>query len=208
MKIQRIPSDLLRSNMYVIEDNGHAIIIDPCSKIEYGRGLIVDRILLTHEHYDHISGVNKWKSKFKADVVCSYQCSKRITNAKKNLSRYFNDFCDIQSWINNVWIPEIDEDYSCNSDICFMDDMEFDWEGHTIRIFALPGHSKGSSGILIDEYYFFSGDSVMKDFDIELKLPGGSRLDWENISKKKIQNLPNEIHVYPGHFEDFDLKRG
>ena len=208
MRIQRIESDLLCSNMYVIEDNGHAIIIDPCNKIEYGRGLIVDMVLLTHEHYDHISGVNEWKKNYNPDVVSSYQCSKRITSAKQNLSRYFHDFCEIQSWIKDVDLPQIDENYSCKSDVCFMDSIEFEWEGHQIRMFVLPGHSKGSSGILIDEYYFFSGDSVMKDFDIELKFPGGSMLDWENISKKRIQDLPNKIHVYPGHFEDYELERG
>ena len=56
MKIKRIVSDLLSSNMYILEENRHAIIIDPNSDIsDFESSIQYDCDLLTHEHYDHIS---------------------------------------------------------------------------------------------------------------------------------------------------------
>ena len=61
IEIKRYVSGLLSSNMYVISEAGHAIVIDPFEDTTPSEGLTVDCILLTHEHYDHISGVNIWK---------------------------------------------------------------------------------------------------------------------------------------------------
>ena len=51
------------SNMYVILENKKALIIDPCVSEEAKEYLKSEQVkeilvLLTHEHYDHISGVN------------------------------------------------------------------------------------------------------------------------------------------------------
>ena len=61
IEIKRYVSGLLSSNMYVIIEGDHAIVIDPFADTTPSEGSIIDYILLTHEHYDHISGVNVWK---------------------------------------------------------------------------------------------------------------------------------------------------
>ena len=58
MKIRRFDSGILSSNMYLIEENGHAIVVDPARNTLPGNNLIVDLLLVTHEHYDHICGLN------------------------------------------------------------------------------------------------------------------------------------------------------
>lgn len=57
MKIFHIISNLISSNMYVLEENNHLILIDPCIIDIRLENKTVDYIFLTHEHYDHISGV-------------------------------------------------------------------------------------------------------------------------------------------------------
>ena len=207
MEIRRYESDLLSSNMYLIVEDKHAIVIDPFRDISPAAGLTIDFILLTHEHYDHISGVNLWKEKTSAPVLCSTACAENITNPKKNLASIFRAFCELQTWIKLDKIPSADVKYFCCADITFSDEKQTEWYGHKFDLFEIPGHSRGSIGILVDNRYFFSGDSLMQDLEIELRLPGGSKRLWEQIGKNRIAQLPDPIRVYPGHFAPFDYSR-
>lgn len=207
MEIRRYESGLLSSNMYVIVEGNHAIVIDPFDDVSPAGGLKVDYILLTHEHYDHISGVNVWKKMTGALVLCSRACAENIQNPKKNMSNHFKEFCELQTWIELDEIPASDPNYSCSADQMFEDQMELRWRGHILRLFEIPGHSQGSIGIMLDEKEFFSGDSLMGNSEIELRMPGGSRKKWKEIGSKRIEALPNGIRIWPGHFNEFCLHR-
>ena len=61
MIVERVDSGLLNSSMYVVSENGHAIVIDPCLITDAADKFIIDYLFITHEHYDHIFGVNAWK---------------------------------------------------------------------------------------------------------------------------------------------------
>lgn len=203
IEIRRYVSCLLSSNMYVIAEGSRAIVIDPFEDISPGDGLIIDYILLTHEHYDHISGVNVWKKARDVPVLCSKPCADNIKDPKRNLAYYFEEFCELQTWIKVDVIPKHDKAYSCKADIVFNDERVFEWEGHCLRLFEMPGHSMGSIGIVMDDSAFFSGDSLMEATEISLRLPGGSRRQWREKGYPRLQGVPAGIRVYPGHFEDF-----
>lgn len=205
MEIETIESPYLKSNMYVLTENDHAILIDPCENYQTGKRIKIDYILLTHEHYDHISGVNYWKSLTDARIICSYQCSQNIINAKKNLSKYFDIFCHLQTWIKDIENKKVNP-YECMAaDIVFNEQMEMNWQAHKFILFEAPGHSKGSCCILLDGGWLFSGDALMKDYPIAYGPSGGSKKDWINKSKSILQSLPKDIIVMPGHFESFRL---
>ncbi len=203
MEIRRYPSDLLLSNMYLIVEGDSALVIDPSRDTGPGDGLTIDRILLTHEHYDHISGVKAWKEKTTAPVLCSRACAENIQSPKKNLARLFDAFCELQTWMVLEEKPDSDMEYACQADEWFQDRMRLDWKGHQIELFEMPGHSGGSIGILLDGAHFFSGDSLMEKHPIELRFPGGSRKQWKETGEPRLAALPEGIHVYPGHFGDF-----
>ena len=203
MEIRRYESDLLLSNMYLLIEKGHAIVIDPYRDTTPGAGLTIDWILLTHEHYDHISGVNDWKEATGAKVLCSNACAKNICDSKRNLSRHFSDFCELQTWVKLDRMPDSDNDYRCFADISFDNEMAMEWQQHEIKMFEIPGHSRGSIGIVIDNCFFFSGDSLMEKYEIELRMPGGSRKQWKDIGKPRIESLQQPLIVYPGHFKEF-----
>ncbi len=207
MEIRRYVSGLISSNMYVIVEDDHAVVIDPFDDTTPGKDLVIDYIILTHEHYDHISGVNIWKEDSDAVVICSKACADNIQDSKKNFARYFKDFCEIQTWMVLDEIPYSNPDYICSADRTFVDKMTFQWRDHNFELFEIPGHSLGSIGIIIDGKHFFSGDSLMENFDIELRLPGGSRKKWREIGEPRLACIPDGIRVYPGHFEDFIYKR-
>lgn len=207
MEIRRYETDLLSSNMYVVREGGHAIIIDPSRDTGPAEGLRIDRIILTHEHYDHISGVLLWKEKTDAPVLCSKACAANIQDSRKNMASYFKLFCELQTWIQLDKMPESDPAYACAADEVFEDEMSFRWRGHTWRLFEMPGHSMGSIGILLDEACFFSGDSLLENDEIDLNIPGGSRVKWQEIGAPRLNQLPCGIKVYPGHFRAFFYQR-
>ena len=47
-------------------------------------------IFLTHEHFDHIWGVNLLKEIYNSHLICSLTCSQKIVNKKKNMSIFYN----------------------------------------------------------------------------------------------------------------------
>ena len=205
MKIIKFVYPPVLTNMYMIESNKHIILIDPFIVNIDLSGKSVDYILLTHEHFDHISGVNYWKEKTGAKVISSKVCADRVMDSKKNLSRYFSDFCDLQTFIK-VSEPVRNVEYTCDVDIVFGDQQEYIWYDVSIEALACPGHSLGSSVYIFNNKYLFAGDSMFRDYPTEAGLPGGSRMLWKTYSQPLLKNLSKELHVYPGHFEDFDLK--
>lgn len=206
MDILRKESELLDSNMYLIKENDHVIIIDPCQELSiYEEQCCYDLIILTHEHYDHISGVNLWKKKTGAKVLCSCLCAENIKNPKKNMSHHFDVFYDLQNFVE-VSKRIVVDDYICEADETFNEQTNFIWQGHSVKLYECPGHSKGSILIIIDGKYLFSGDSILKNYLTECRFPGGSKKDWETIGFPLIKSLDNSMEVYPGHFESFKLK--
>ena len=203
IEIRKYESGLLSSNMYVIVEGIHAIVIDPFEDTFSAQELQIDYILLTHEHYDHISGVNTWKEATGAPVFCSKACAKNIQSPQKNLANHFKEFCELQTWMKLDEIPASNSTYSCSADETFENEIWLQWQGHELELFEIPGHSQGSIGILLDSKDFFSGDSLIKNSEIELRMPGGSRKKWEEIGKNKIEGIPEGTRIWPGHFESF-----
>ena len=191
-------------NMYILSQNGHSILIDPCECDIDEAEQKVDYILLTHEHYDHISGINCWKEKTGAKVVCNEKCAEGIKEPTRNLSFMFKEFCEIQS-VRKIVEPVENLNYSAEADITFEDTYEMTWQGNEIKIFATPGHSAGSESILVNGEKLFSGDALFKDYPVTGIFPGSSKQDWQEIGLPRLKALPESIMVYPGHFEEFSL---
>lgn len=210
MEIKQTVTDYLKSNMYLITENGHALLIDPC----FDEGLIndlikkeiiIDYFLLTHEHYDHISGVNLWKEYFpKTEVICGEICAQRIQNSRANSSRYFEAFCQIQTWAKDQkQIPG--SEFVCHADRTFSNGDFVIWQGHKLFFKEAPGHSPGSMLIFLDGIILFSGDSLMRDHLAATRFPGGNTKIYNEQTLPFIMSLSENIKVYPGHMEPFVL---
>jgi hydroxyacylglutathione hydrolase len=212
LSVRCFQSSILMSNMYIITKENHCIIIDPFISESALNAIIrnninVDYIILTHEHYDHISGVNWLKKKFPCSVICSDECGKAIVNPKKNLSEYFDILLSLIPDNIDYKIESSIKPYSCSADITFHDNMVMDWMGHNIELVSTPGHSKGSICVLIDDAIIFTGDSLLRDYSIITRIPGGSVSEYESHTKLFLQGLATGMIVKPGHFSDFILEK-
>ena len=125
-KIQSYVFYPIDSCMYIWQEEDSVVIIDPCvskDALLYLRERNINRILviLTHEHYDHISGVNWLKENFaKVSVLCSQLCAGALDNPYRNLSEFWEVLFigkeeKIQEHIRNMDI----QPYSCEADETF-----------------------------------------------------------------------------------------
>ncbi|MDD2228158.1 MAG: MBL fold metallo-hydrolase [Candidatus Cloacimonetes bacterium] len=210
MNVRRVVSKLISSNMYVVQDEFNAIIIDPsCSDdlvIDSLANIKIDYILLTHEHYDHIAGLNDFKDKSGAIVVASQACAEALKSPSKNLSKFFNFLAELMPHDRLLNFAEVDTEFVSEVDIAFVKELHIYWKGHEIVMIATPGHSPGSACIVIDKQLLFSGDSLINGFNAVTRLPGGSKRDYQFSMESLIQTLPPLTQVYPGHLNGFLLK--
>lgn len=211
MKLASYPTPYLRSNMYLLAENGHGIIIDPsddpafCEQID-AQVQKIDHIILTHEHYDHISGANALRERYGCPVLCGAVCAERIQNSADNFSHYFRAYAMLQT---GETVPEdlaIDEDYVTYADESFTGDRELPWQGHRLYLRETPGHSPGSICILLDDEALFSGDSLLPGGQAMVRFPGSNKRQYESVTLPWLQSLSPDITVYPGHYEPFLMR--
>jgi hydroxyacylglutathione hydrolase len=194
--IKRILNNPINSNCYIIHaiKSINAVIIDPGSRenskiFAYldDNKLNIEYIILTHEHFDHIWGVDSIREKYGSKVVSSNACSQSIINPKKNLSLFYDQ---VGFSISESDISFIGKEYGLF------------WNGFEIFLYKTPGHSPGGICILVDGN-FFTGDTLLKNDKIVTKLPGGSSADLEE-SNNFILSIRNRVDkIYPGHGDMF-----
>ena len=100
MKIITCTTPLLEQNMYIVEEGKHCIVIDPYYDEKTAvllEGKIVDLLLVTHEHYDHISGVNKFKELYGCKLLSNSKCDNNLQRPAKNFSKYFEAYYEFQA---------------------------------------------------------------------------------------------------------------
>ena len=198
IKIDRFTWGFLETNMYVLQAADDFLVIDPIDNVEILEKLKGSEsltVLLTHEHFDHICGLNKLREIATYKVIASQECSERIKDAKTNLSAYADVLAEIaEKQVPASWTP-----FCCESaDFTFVDEYSFAWAGHLVKMIATPGHSAGSCCILIDDM-LFSGDTILENINIT-GFPGGSRKKYREVTVPILKYiLPKVSFVYPGH---------
>lgn len=209
MQIHCFVTPYLSSKCYLVEESGHGIIIDPCRLPELeqmidAKGLMIDHVLLTHEHADHIMGVSWCREKFGNIITCSEECAERMKNPKTNHSYYFelekSLMGDLQKDESVVVTP-----FSETADNCFAGERRLEWRGHSLLLYPTPGHSPGGICICVDNDVLFTGDTLMDCEKSVTKFVGGSGKDFMEQTLPYLRSLSPDMQVYAGHFGSFRL---
>ncbi|MEG2556697.1 MAG: MBL fold metallo-hydrolase [Odoribacter sp.] len=198
--VKQIVNTPVSSNCFVVYDlniSNNCLIIDPgtekCNELLFyleKEQLIPEYILLTHEHFDHIWGVNYLRNCYsEVKVVCNRMCSEMIIDKKKNCSVYYNQV-GFELLPADILIENIENILI--------------WEEEKIKFYHTPGHTSGSISFIIGDN-LFTGDTLIQGEKTVTKLPGGARLDLEKtlnlLGKFKGKNLI----VRAGHKDSFEL---
>lgn len=201
---------LTDSNCYAIEEKGHVLIIDPNQKEKVTQIIrehdwIIDYVILTHEHCDHMQGLNELRRQYHFQVIAQEKCSKNLANKVKNMSGMMGTYLYFKNGEKQI-IPY--EPFTCEpAEIIFDKSYEFSWEDHSFELISIPGHTAGSISILMDEINLFSGDYLLSSDEDPTIFPGGSKEDYEKYAKPWMENLKEGLHIYPGHGKDYILRK-
>lgn len=204
-ELYRYSYDPIDSRMYILVANRQALVIDPCideAALQLLNDMDVSEILVlpTHEHYDHISGINWLKTNFRSWVIASEPCAQNMGDPKRNASAHFESlFIFAGDEERNKIAEQNIQPYSCLADEVFSERKKFLWQNHTVELVQTPGHSKGSVCIIVDSRYVFTGDSLLKGMPTITRLPGGSKSEYEEKTLPFLRSLPPELVVFPGH---------
>ena len=139
-------------------------------------------ILLTHGHFDHILGVEKFKEEFGVETYVSQDDLNQISYAPQMLMMFGGG--------TGAKAPEITN--------FVKDGDEFKFGSYTIKAISTPGHTKGGMCYLVDNK-LFSGDTLFQGSVGRCDLPDGDLDEIIKSIKEKLFTLPDDIEVYTGH---------
>ena len=187
MKMITLPLGALETNCYVVYDEASKacalvdpgampqVILDTLAKND----LTLQKILLTHAHFDHTGALRALHEKF-PDVPIYVNA--QDTDETLNMSQGNLVYTDT-----------------------FLDGDEISMPPLTFRVLATPGHTRGSSCLICGDT-IFSGDTLFEGCCGRTDLPGGDGTQML-ASLKRLAELPGDYHVLPGHGGDTTLER-
>lgn len=190
MKITKIISDYLDSNVYILERNNHCLIIDCGAELESIKNIVKSRkvkgILLTHGHYDHSINCNEYAKCFDAKIY-----------ANKDVIKTLSDKNEIYSEDNSI-INDFSRFIFLEKDECLIIG-EF-----KVNCFSTPGHSPCCECYLIEDL-LFCGDVLFEN--------GIGRTDLKNSNKSAMVNTLERLDkiefkvCLSGHGNESDIEK-
>ena len=184
LKVQTLPVGALATNCHLVFRKEELLcIIDPggdAPEIAGALGVPASaklRILLTHAHVDHISGLGGLAERFPSlEVWCR----------PEDGDMYYSEENALLPWLPAAEnLPRLAERAP---------------QIPGMEILALPGHTPGGAGFYFaEEKTLFAGDTLFAGSVGRTDLPGG---DWDELQKSIRQTLfalPEDVAVHCGH---------
>ncbi|MCR4590790.1 MAG: MBL fold metallo-hydrolase [Lachnospiraceae bacterium] len=187
------------TNCYIFsnEDTKEAVVFDPGDRgdkvYEYLKdsGLTLAAVILTHGHFDHITGVpallrmskdNGEKPLLYASEDEKNLLSDAILNCSGTAMSYGSDGVTLEA------------------DHYLKDGEELEIAGLKIKCIKTPGHTEGSMSFFMeDERMLVAGDTVFEGSVGRTDLPTGSDAELQRSISEKIAVLPEFTYILPGH---------
>ena len=173
------------------ETTKECTIIDPSIDIGHYLDVIENKrlklvyIIDTHSHADHITGAAKLAEKAGGTIVMN-----ESVDMQRMLSEGKGDKLGIEDILR--------ENASVNVNRKVKEGDEIKIGSLSLKIITTPGHTQDSTCLLTDGK-IFTGDTLMISVCGRSDLPGGDTIMLYNSLFEKINNLSDDIVIYPAH---------
>lgn len=185
MKLSIYTGGFVQTNGYLVETPEGNFLIDAPDGVTRWiaeKGVRVDDVLLTHQHYDHVTDAAALKA----------------TGARLHALEDYSKDLTLESAARGWGLPisvipyEIDRRFSIEEPVVIA--------GKKVILSHVPGHSTDSVTFhLPDEGVLFSGDTLFAESIGRTDLPGGSTKQLLDGILSKLLTLPPATRVFPGH---------
>lgn len=180
----------VQTNCYIVNKKGSqsGIVIDPGEEADKiagymkKKGLKNEGILLTHGHFDHITGVSELLS-LTGGKLYAYEGEKELlADSTLNASAMMG------------YEVALEPEYLLkDGQTLIIADMQF-------KVLHTPGHTIGSCCYYMEkEKVLFSGDTIFMESIGRADFPTGNGRQLLDSLRKKVLVLPPEVQIYPGH---------
>lgn len=198
LKIKQFTFNMFGINTYVIwnPETGSCAVIDPGmingkeqAEIDgfiSKEGLVVNNLINTHMHVDHIFGDLYIKEKYGVDIAA---CKDDSFLGERSATQ-----CRMFGLPDDMTAVGIDRELA--------DGDTVDIGGEQVKVLAVPGHSPGSIVLYFpDSKWAVTGDVLFRRSVGRTDLVAGNHSQLIDGIKKKLFSLPDDVKVYPGHGE-------
>ena len=191
LKVTTLTFPCFSANCYLVTDEStdESLLIDPGSYGDRQRDFIKSQgveslkyILLTHGHFDHMIGVERFRNALGGEVVIHQADADKISSAVGSLySRFERE------------IPFA----AANADITVKDGEKLPFGEYEIEVIHTPGHTKGGVCYKIGDC-LFTGDTLFRGSIGRVDFPDSDETEMLR-SLKKLNAIDDDYKVYPGH---------
>ena len=176
---------------YIDDDTRHGFLIDPGAqadlllKIIGERGWTIEKILLTHGHFDHIGAVPELQARLNVEVCMQANGRDYAENPAWNLSAYFG----LDMTLERVtYIDDL-------SAITLAANANFG-----VKLIPLAGHTTdGAIYYSAKDSVAFVGDSIFLGSYGRTDFPGGDEAALFRNLKAQLLTLPDDTVLLSGH---------
>lgn len=194
LELKRFEGGFMPTNCYLLIDGKSVVLFDFVPEvIDYikNEGLILEKIFLTHVHYDHIEGLyDLTKAQDEVELLLTEEQKANINNPMRNLVQFRADLVAGRGYgeVDTAKAKSIDEN------------EEIVWREHNIKLLKTPGHSEESVVFIIDEAKsIISGDTIFKMSVGRSDFPGGNHEILINSVNRVLESVEGDYKIYPGH---------
>ena len=184
---------IMEENAYffIDDETRGGFLIDPGAeadellKIVEREQFTIEKILLTHGHYDHIGAANEIQRALKIPICMGRGGAFYARDSANNGSRFFEQ----EIFLDDITILED------ATEIFLSNNPNFG-----LKVIAAPGHTlDGTIYYSEKNSVAFVGDTIFWGGHGRTDLAGGSERDLMNTIKNKVFALPDETTLLCGH---------
>ena len=214
LEVFRFQYEPVDSNMFFIPIDDSGFIIDPNVNEdllllfkEYGTTHVT--AILTHEHYDHISGVKWLQEKIDTSVFCQKECAKYIFSDKENSPKLMALVLNTKDMTDGghryADFMASYKAFTINADETFTERKSLTMGIVSFECFSTPGHSPGSACYILANKYIFTGDSLIQNTPTILCFRTSDKERYKKETLPFLKSLDKEMIVFPGHGDPFKI---